>query len=120
MLTDRLTEDSRTAVFRKLNFAYHDALLETCQVGPQREVILRIRLDPVWNPTAPREVTVRFGAIQNFDAVRAFFDRLIRSAERDVLDEIVGIVPSGKGQWTIDLARAGAVKILTPKIPQEQ
>jgi hypothetical protein len=106
--------------FRKLNFEYHDALLEGCHVGPQREVILRVRLDRVWNPTGPQEVQLRFGAIQNFDEVREFLDQLPNSAKHDTLDEIVGVVSTAKGKWTLDLARAGALSIVSPKIPQEQ
>lgn len=106
--------------FRKLNFHYHDALLVGCQVGPRREVTLRVRLDPIWNPTGPQEVQLRFGAIQNFDDVRALLEQLLNSVKRETLDEIVGIVSTGKGEWTLDLARAGALSIVSPKIPQEQ
>jgi hypothetical protein len=106
--------------FRKLTYGYHDSLLERCQVGPQQEVILEVRLDPVWNRHAPRNVRLRFGAIQNFEEVRAFFERVQEASHQEVLDEVVGIVCRQKGRWVVDLARNGAVTIATPKIPQEQ
>jgi hypothetical protein len=118
--TGTLGRPSRKIVaFRKLTHAYHDALLLGCRVGPQREVILDIRLDSVWNPNGPLETRLRFGAINNFEKVREFFQHLLDTAKHNVLDEIVGIVATGKGEWTVDLARAGAVVIATPKIPQE-
>jgi hypothetical protein len=106
--------------FRTFTYNCHDGLLETCQVGLRREVILGIRLDPVWNPEAPARVRVRFGAISNFEEVRAFFERVERSSQHEVLDEVVGIVCREKGKWIVDLAREGAVTIATPKMPQEQ
>jgi hypothetical protein len=74
----------------------------------------------VWNPKAPPSVRLRFGAIQNFDEVRAFFQQVQESSKHEALDEVVGIVASEKGKWIVDLARAGAVTIATPTIPQEQ
>jgi hypothetical protein len=105
--------------FMKLSRNYHDSQVANCRIGPQREVILEIRLDPVWNPTTPSSVELRFRAIQNFEEVRAFFQRIQNAADREFLDEVVGIVCKRKGEWTVDLDRGGAVTIATPKLPQE-
>jgi hypothetical protein len=106
--------------FRKLTYNYHDALLVACEAGPQREVSLEIHLDPVWHPAAPPIVRVHFGAISNFEEVRGFFERVQESGQRGALDQVVGIVCREKGEWIVDLARAGAVTIATPKMPYEQ
>jgi len=114
---------AKTMAHRKLMYGYHDAQLEGCQVGPQREVILDIRLDPVWNRHAPRHVRLRFGAIQNFDDVQSFFDRVLARPDRapeGFIDEIAGIVCTAKGAWVVDLDRGGSVTIGTPKMPNEQ
>lgn len=90
--------------FRKLIHAYHDALLKRCRLGRQREVVLDIQLDPVWNRHSARRVSVRFGPIRNFDDVRAFFEKVQEAAPReDVLDELVGIVCEEKGKWMLIL-----------------
>ena len=106
--------------FRKLTYNCHDGRLVACKVGPEREVTLEIRLDPVANPDGPPAVTVRFGAISNFEDVRRFFEQVQQSRQREALDEVVGIGCRKKGEWIVDLARAGAVTIATPKMPQEQ
>jgi len=46
------------------------------RVGPQREVILELRLDRSWNPDAPEIVRLRFGGIDNIVEVGEFFDRM--------------------------------------------
>ncbi len=109
--------------YRRLRYGYHDAQLERCQVGPQREVILEIRLDPAWNRHAPRYVRLRFGAIQNFEDVRAFFERVMARPDRrpeGFLDEIAGIQCTAKGRWVVDLERGGSITIVSPKMPNEQ
>jgi len=106
--------------FRRLTYNCHDGQLVACAVGPQREVTLEIRLNPVMNPDGPPTVRVHFSAISNFEEVRGFFERVQQSSRREALDEVVGIVCREKGKWIVDLARGGAVTIATAKIPQEQ
>jgi len=106
--------------FRKLTYNCHDGRLVACKVGPERQVTLEIHLDPVWNPDGPPTVSVRFAAISNFEDVRRFFEQVQQSRQHQALDEVVGIVCREKGKWIVDLARAGAVTIATPKMPQEQ
>ena len=50
-----------------VNYRYHDSSLESHRVGPQRELILEIRLDHIWNPDGPETVRPRFGGIDNID-----------------------------------------------------
>ena len=106
--------------FRKLTYNCHDGRLVACKVGPQREVTLEIDLDPVWNPDGPPSVTIRFGAIYNFEEMRRFFEQIQQSRQHKALDEVVGIGCRQKGEWIVDLARAAAVTIATTKMPQEQ
>jgi hypothetical protein len=109
--------------FRKLTYGYHDAQLEACELGPQREVVLQIRLDPVWNRHAPGYVRLRFGAIQNFKDVEVFFERLKAASDRPpegYLDGIAGIACTSKHTWVVDFDRGGSVTIVTSKMPTEQ
>ena len=106
--------------FRKLTCNCHDGRLVACKLGPQREVTLEIHLDPVWNPDGPPIVSVRFGAISNFEDVRRFFEQVQQSRRHEALDEVVGIVCRQKSEWIVDLTLAGAVTNATPKMPHEQ
>ncbi len=106
--------------FRKLTYNCHDGRLMACKVGPQREVTLEIQLHPASNRDGPPAVTIRFGAISNFEEVRRFFEQVQQSRQHDALDEVVGIGCREKGKWIVDLAREGAVTIDTSKMPQEQ
>lgn len=102
-----------------LTYEYHDSWLERFELGPRRELILQIRLDPVWNPRAPEDVRLRFGGIQNFDEVRTFFD-LLEPVSRGALNVVDEIARPEKGKWIVDLDRSGTVTIVTSKLPQEQ
>ena len=59
----------------KIPYQFHDALLEEFQIGPQREVLLRISLYPVFYPGSP-VVSVRFSDVANLDTVRTYFSKL--------------------------------------------
>lgn len=52
---------------------FHDGLLMGFTIGPRRELTLEIVLDPVWNGGAAPAVSVRFGGIENFEEVAAWF-----------------------------------------------
>jgi hypothetical protein len=82
-------------------------------VGLQREIVLEIRLDPVWNRHAPRNVRLRFGTIQNFEDVQVFFERLKARTDRPpegYLDGIAGIECTAKQPWVVDFDRGGPLR----------
>ncbi len=56
-------------------YNFHDALLEEFEVGPRQEVKLRISLYSIFYLNRP-VVSVRFGAITNYDAVKAYFGKI--------------------------------------------
>jgi hypothetical protein len=101
----------------ELKHWYHDSSLEGHQVGPQRELILEIRLDRIWNPGGPEIVRLRFGAIDNIDEVRRFFEPLGGS---QAPYRVGRIAPLEKGKWVVELDHAGTLTIATKKLPQEQ
>lgn len=100
--------------FRTFPFNFHDGQLRDFSVGPRKEVTLHIALDPVWNEKQERTVLVRFGAIQNFEAVAAFFDKVERPSDpyRSIA-EVVGLVHSGvrKDAVIVDLSPCGSIEI---------
>jgi hypothetical protein len=100
--------------FRTFPFNFHDGQLTNFSVGPRKEVTLHIALDRVWNQKQERTVLVRFGAIQNFEAVSAFFEKIDRphDPERSIA-EVVGLVHSGakKDAVIVDLSPCGSIEI---------
>jgi hypothetical protein len=101
----------------ELQHRYHDSSLEGHTIGPQRELVLEIRLDKVWNPGGPEIVHLRFGAIDNMTEVREFFEGLAKS---QVPDRVERVASAGKGKWVLEMDRGGTLTIATDKVPQEQ
>jgi len=62
----------------KIPYQFHDALLEDFQVGPHRELKLRIALYSVFYPGSP-VVSVHFEEITNFEKVEAYFSKIKKS-----------------------------------------
>ena len=96
----------------KLKATYHDGQLLGVAVGPRHEVVLTIRLDPVWDNGDATNRRVRFAKIKNFEEVSAFFARLPRpTPPQDSLGEVIAIVRPTKGTIGVDLAPAGYIEM---------
>ncbi|MFQ5839683.1 MAG: hypothetical protein ACE5HK_03070 [Candidatus Methylomirabilales bacterium] len=54
-----------------LKHNFHDSCLESSELGPRRTLRLRVALQPSAGATE-----LRFGAMENFEAVRAYFPPL--------------------------------------------
>src|SRR5688572_15595025 len=98
-----------------LKYEYHDALVERHQVGPQRELILEVLLDQFRNPGAPKNVRLRFGAIENMGTVRSFFQRPSCLTKPGGLERLERVELIMKGQWRIEVDHRGEVVIATHK-----
>ena len=61
----------------------HDACLESFQLGPRRELSLALALVP-----GGASASLRFGAIENFEAVSAFFAGLSSPPQGVYIDRI--------------------------------
>jgi hypothetical protein len=105
----------------KLRYRYHDGDLERSRVGPRRELILEVRLDSAANAGLSRTVLLRFSAIDNFEEVRLFFERVAAASPSAIgfLDRIDGVAFVEKGTWRVELDHGGSLKIATSKKPQE-
>lgn len=93
---------------------FHDGQIESFALGPRRELTIKIALDPVWNVQGPRSVAMRFGTIENFEEVAAFFEALPTPPAPDAyIAEIEGIVFSEKeaNGVVVDLASHGSIRI---------
>ena len=100
-----------------LGAEYHDGQVESIEVGPRREVVITVRLDPVWNNGDDSSRRLHFSAIQNFEEVMAFFRRGLRErGEAGYVDEVIGIVLVSKGIIGIDLAGLGYVELRGAKV----
>jgi hypothetical protein len=99
--------------FRSFQRNYHDGQLACFTVGPRRELTLEIALDPVWNKHAPPSASVRFGAIENYHEVAAFFRALPPPRPNGYIAEIIGLqyVEDGPNWIVVDLQDHGAVKV---------
>lgn len=100
-----------------LNAEYHDGAVEAVEVGPRREVIITVRLDPVWNNGDGSIRRLHFSAIQNFEEVAAFFRRALPAKEDGgCIDQVIGIVLVSKGIIGIDLDGLGYVELREAKV----
>jgi hypothetical protein len=101
----------------ELKYRYHDAVLESCRLGPRRELVLDVRLDPSMNSGSSRHISLRFSAIDNFDQVQDFFEVL--AGQRNALGRIESVECLENGSWRVELDQAGMVTITTKKHPRE-
>ncbi len=99
--------------FRTLKHSYHDGHLCSFMIGPRNELTLEVHLDPVWNPGGPSTARVRFGAIDNLEEVKRFFEHIAPPrSEGAFLAEVVGADYKEKAKWILDLSDYGGVQIL--------
>lgn len=71
-----------------LPYNFHDAALASIRVGPRREVTLTVALD-LPGRLGDHIAHIRFGGIDNFEEVRAFFGNLPpRPSTRAFIDRI--------------------------------
>jgi hypothetical protein len=71
----------------EIPYQFHDALLEDFQVGPRREITLKISLYPIFYSGGPT-VSVHFGGITNFDTVQAYFRKFEKPTPEIGFDRI--------------------------------
>ncbi len=91
---------------------YHDGVVEGIDLGPRREVVLTVRLDPVWNNGDSTSRRLHFSAIENFSEVSSFFGR----ATPEYVDEILGIALVARGVIGIELDRLGYIELRGAKV----
>ena len=97
----------------------HDALIVSASAGPRREVSfeLTIFVKGEGSKLQPRAAKLRFGAIENFDAVGEFVRMLpVPPSDNFYVDEIDSLKKGPKG-WTLVLDDAGPCEIRSPKTP---
>ncbi len=99
----------------RLQSDYRAARLERAALGPRRELILFILLDPAHNPSILRDAVVRFGSIANFAEVEAFFSALPADPSCDHLALIRRLEQEKPGSWLLSLAGCGEVRILSER-----
>jgi len=100
-----------------LNAEYHDGVVEALELGPRREVLLSVRLDPVWNNGDASIRRIHFSAIQNFDEVSAFFGKALPGNRgAPFVDEILAIVRVAKNVIGIELDHLGYVELHGAKV----
>ena len=95
-----------------LQAEYHDGVVEGIELGPRREIVLTVRLDPTWNNGDATSRRLHFSAIKNFDDVSSFFGR----ATPESVDEVIGIVLVAKGVIRIELDHLGYVELRGAKV----
>jgi hypothetical protein len=69
----------------EVQYDLHDSTIVGVSTGPQREVVVTIDLYPIFYLNKPR-VRLRFGGIENFDAVQRYMDSIRQEAD----DEYIG------------------------------
>ena len=97
-------------------YNFHDSHLKAFSLGPRRELTLVIALNPMANPGAVTEIAIRFGAIRNFEEVRARFGKLSLPEQDDrYIEEIVRLEQVSKGQWVFQLENGEPIEIQSSK-----
>ncbi len=100
-----------------LSYEYHDGAVLQVDIGPRHEVVIHIRLDPVWNEGDDSVRRLRFSAIRTFDDVVVFFRRqLPPEVSGAAVDEVVAILRLDKGVVGLELSKLGVVEIHTSKV----
>lgn len=98
---------NRCAPSRRLAHNYRDGLLEAIDVGPRREVVLHVRLDPVWNGGDALVRRVRISAIDSFDEIAAALGAgASPRLDGRAVDEVITLSAGGDGV-AVELAHAG-------------
>ena len=102
---------------RSFKHNFHDAYLEAFELGPRREVTLKIALDPILNN---RKFTVfRLGGVENFETVAGYFRRLPipESSDRFIapITELK-FLEGGKNWVVLELSEYGRVSIQAGKL----
>ena len=69
----------------EVEYELHDSTIVAVSTGPRREVSVTIDLYPIFYPNKPR-VRLRFGGIENFEAVQRYVDKIRQEAD----DEYIG------------------------------
>jgi hypothetical protein len=100
---------------RRLLNDYRAARLERVALGPRRELILFVVLNPAFNLTILQDAVVRFGSIANFAEVEAFFSSLPVDAASDHLALIRRLEPETHGVCLLELEGYGALRILSDR-----
>jgi hypothetical protein len=98
-----------------LGAEYHDGHIESVEVGPRREVVITVRLDPVWNDGDDSARRLHFSSIQNFEEVASFFGRC-SSAQGGCRDDVLGITLVADGVIGIELTYTGYVEVRGAKV----
>ena len=107
--------------FRSFKHNFHDSQLAGFALGPRRELSLEIAIDPAWNKGSAVSTSVRFGGIENFDEVVAFFDALPLPRHPDAyIAEFIGIQYAGEGpNWAVvDLDRHGHITVKSQHVSE--
>ncbi len=101
---------------QRLSNNYHDACLERVALSPRRELTLFLHLDPVCNPSIARDAVVRFGAIDNYEEVAAFFSALpAPGADGTFLAGVSRLEQEPAGGWLLDVEGYGELCIMSSK-----
>jgi hypothetical protein len=100
--------------FRTFKHNFHDGRLASFNLGPGRELMLEIALDPVWNRASPSFVSVRLGGIENFNEVASYFRALPMPQRPDTyIAEVIGLsyIKEGPNWVLVDLQGHGHIKV---------
>ena len=99
---------------------YHDSHLISFTLGPRRELALEVALDSVWNKDAS-SASLRFGGIENYDDVVAFFQALPKPSQVDAyIAEIGGLeyLKAKPNTVNIEIADHGHVNVCSQHITE--
>ena len=96
-----------------LIYNYHDSNVDKVEIGPRRELNLKIHLDPIMNKGRDRVVNLSFRAIDNFDTVTNFFEKYLktRPTSNAFLGRIDELKKITRNDYVIDFDNVGQLTV---------
>jgi hypothetical protein len=96
-----------------LKYNYHDSNVDKVEIGPRRELKLKIQLDPIMNKGKERFVNLSFRAVDNLDIVKNFVEKYLetRPTPNAFLGRIDELKKSTRNDYVIDFDNVGQLTV---------
>jgi len=96
-----------------LKYTYHDCDVLEVEIGPRKELNLKVYLDPFLNKGENRRVNLSFRSIDNLDAVKDFVEKYlkIKPVSNSFLGRIDDLRKINRHDYVIDFDNIGQLTI---------
>ena len=97
-----------------LIYNYHDSNVETVEIGPRRELNLKIHLDPILENGKVAVVNLSFRGVYNLETVKVFVGKYLktRPAPNAFLGRIDELKKTKRNNYVIDFDNVGQLSVI--------